>query len=261
MTVIAPAEQAPSSAPLISCLCVTHDRVPMLRNAIICFLAQTHLARELVILHEDGDRATREFVDAMAHPMIRRHEVPAYPHIRLGSKRNLMVKASLGCYVATWDDDDWHAPTRLADQLNVIVQSAARACVLQHVVVHDANTGRSWLSQRRSWDQTVLAESAIMPPYADLDVGGDFPCVNQLAAQGHLTALASPHLYIYVYHGGNVGSASHFNDNVFARSTPLTKEASQRIAQLLATPQSEPPLTLAEVLVSRAGTGTNRIKP
>jgi glycosyltransferase involved in cell wall biosynthesis len=257
----APAAQTPSSAPLISCLCVTHDRVHMLRNAVSCFLAQTHPARELVIFHEDGDRATREFVDAMAHPMIRRHEVLAHPHIRLGSKRNLMVKASLGHYVATWDDDDWHAPTRLADQLNVIVQSGARACVLQHVVVHDAHAGRSWLSQRRSWDQTVLAERAIMPPYADLDVGGDFPCVNQLAAQGDLAALASPHLYVYVYHGGNVGSATHFKDNVFARSTLLTEAASQRIAQLLATPQSEPPLTLAEVLAGRAGGGPQPLRP
>ena len=246
------ATQPTPAPPLISCLCVTHDRVHMLRRSVGCFLAQTHPARELIILHEDVDSATREYVEALAHPMIRRLEVPSLPHIRLGAKRNLMVQASLGRYVATWDDDDWHAPTRLAEQLHVINESGAGACVLQHLVVHDALSGQSWLSQGRSWDQTVLAERAIMPPYADLDVGGDFPCVNLLAVRGQLAALDRAQLYIYVYHGANVGGPAHFMNDVFAHSTPLSAAASKRIAQVLESPQSRP-FALAELLAGQAG--------
>ena len=239
-----------SGEPLISCLCVTHNRVPMLRHAVSCFLAQTHPARELIVLHEDVDRATRNYLDALAHPLIRRVEVASQPHISLGAKRNLMVKASQGRYVATWDDDDWHAPTRLAEQLHVINESGLPACVLCHVAVYDAMTGRSWLSRDCSWDQTVLAERAIMPPCADLDRGAAVPCIEQMIAQRQVASLASPHLYIYVYHGTNVGDASHFKDWIFANSTPLAAAASYRIAQLLAAPQSTP-LTLAELLASR----------
>ncbi|MBC7437262.1 MAG: glycosyltransferase family 2 protein [Bdellovibrionales bacterium] len=249
-----------SGEPLISCLCVTHNRVPMLRHAVSCFLAQTHPARELIVLHEDVDRATRDYLDSLAHPLIRRVEVASQPHISLGAKRNLMVKASQGRYVATWDDDDWHAPTRLAEQLHVINQSSFRACVLQHVVVHDALTGQSWLSQGRNWDQTVLAERAIMPLYADLDRGEDVPCIKQMTTQGHLAALASPHLYVYLYHGANVGDAAHFTDWIFAQSTPLIAAASQHIAQLMAAPQSTP-LTLAELLSSRAGAQSYAVMP
>ncbi|CAN5670557.1 hypothetical protein BH11PSE7_BH11PSE7_20860 [soil metagenome] len=239
-----------SGNPLISCLCVTHDRVPMLRRAVYSFLAQTHAARELIVLHEDRDQATADYLSGLNHPMVRQLSVVSNPRLSLGAKRNLAVKAALGYYVATWDDDDWHAPTRLSEQLVAIRASGHRACVLKHLVVCDTRNGQAWLSQARNWDQSVVCERGAMPPYADLNVAEDVPCINELATRGDLASLASPQLYVYAYHGGNAGSLSHFADNIFSRGTRLDAAMSRRIAQLLAGPHGKPP-SLAQVLAAR----------
>ena len=47
---------------LISCLCVTRGRVALLGRAVGCFLEQTHAQRELLILFESDDAATRDYV-------------------------------------------------------------------------------------------------------------------------------------------------------------------------------------------------------
>jgi len=239
-----------SGNPLISCLCVTHDRVPMLRRSVYCFLAQTHAARELLVLHEDRDQATVDFLAGLNHPMVRQLGVSAKQRLSLGAKRNLAVQAARGRYIATWDDDDWHAPTRLSEQLQAISASGHRACVLKHLIICDTRNGQAWLSQGRNWDQTVVCEREAMPPYADLNVAEDVPCISQLATRGDLASLASPQLYIYAYHGGNAGSLAHFADNIFSKGTRLDAAVSLRIAQLLVAPHGKPP-TLAEVLAAR----------
>ena len=239
-----------NGVPFVSCLCLTHRRVPMLRRAIACFLKQTHPARELVVLHEDTDHDSRDFLAGLGHPMIRSMAVPAAPRMRLGARRNLLVESARGSHVATWDDDDWHAPTRLAEQLRGLAGSKRPACVLAHEVVYDNTTGQAWLSQRRTWENSLLAERSAMPAYADLDIAEDVPCVARLALEGKLIELASPHLYVYLFHGHNTTGATHFSSNIFSQSTPLSPALCQRIRDMLQMP-GKPPLTLAEVLGGR----------
>ena len=222
----------------------------MLRRAVACFLKQTHLARELVVLHEDSDQDTRDYLAGLGHPMIRSMEVPATPRMRLGARRNLLVQSARGSHIATWDDDDWHGPTRLEEQLRGLAGSKRPACVLAHEVVYDSTTGQAWLSQRRHWENSLLAERAAMPAYADLDIAEDVPCVGRLALDGKLIELASPHLYVYLFHGHNTTGITHFSSNIFSQSTPLAPALSKRIGEMLRMP-GKPPLTLAEVLAGR----------
>ena len=235
-----------SSDNLVSCLCITHQRVPMLRRAVGCFLAQTWPERELVVLHEDTDHATRDFVAKLAHPLIRTHVVPASPHITLGGKRRISIDVARGRYVATWDDDDWSAPTRLQQQIEGMRGVGQAVCTLERWIVHDQLLGQSWLSQARTWEASLVAERAVMPRYEDGERGTDRVSMDVLLAAGHVTALRAPHLYIYLYHGGNVGPRAHFKRNVFAQSTPLSPAFSRRVAALLAS-ASEPAITPAEL--------------
>jgi glycosyltransferase involved in cell wall biosynthesis len=235
---------------LISCLCLTHKRLPMLRCAIACFLAQTHPQRELIVLHLDSDPSTRDYLRTLDQPMIRSIELPVSPHVTLGARRNLLIEAARGRYVANWDDDDWHAPTRLTQQLQVIASSGLAACVLRNLVFHDRAAGQSYLTQARSWEQTVLAMKQSMPLYGDLDIGDDVVCVQALAQRGQLAELASPHLYVYSYHGANAGSVTHFRKNLFAFSQPLEASFSLRIGQLLQEP-GRPAISLQDVLAAR----------
>ena len=61
--------------PLISCLCVTRARVALLGRAVRCFLEQTHPNRELLILYDSDDAATRQYVGTLADDRIRAIEV------------------------------------------------------------------------------------------------------------------------------------------------------------------------------------------
>lgn len=52
----------PEKQPLISCLCVTHLKPRMLQRVIECFINQTYENKQLVIVYEEEDQATSEFI-------------------------------------------------------------------------------------------------------------------------------------------------------------------------------------------------------
>lgn len=235
-----------TTQPLISCLCVTHRRVPMLRRAVHCFLAQTWSARELLVLHEDGDHGTRDFLAQLAHPQVRSLVVPEQPHLALGAKRQISVQAARGDYIATWDDDDWSAPTRLAEQMRVIEVTGRPACTLDRWIVFDQRLGQAWLSQSRTWEASLLALRSALPPYPALERGEDLAVLTELIRRTQVATLRQPHLYVYTYHGANAGPRAHFKRNIFAPATPLAPAFAQRVAALLAEPGAAP-ISMAEL--------------
>lgn len=239
--------------PLISCLCVTERRVPLLQRAVACFLAQTWPARELVVLHEAADTATQAWLQGHPHPLIRPLAVPSSPRLALGTKRQLSLEAARGDYVATWDDDDWSAPTRLAEQMQVIRDSGRAACVLHQWLVMDQALGQVWLSELRTWEASLVARRDAMPRYQPLDRGEDLISIAEIARAEQLAALRSPHLYVYTYHGRNVGSRIHFKRNIFNKAAqPLPASFARRVQALLADPNG-PPITADEVAAAAAG--------
>jgi mannosyltransferase OCH1-like enzyme len=219
--------------PLISCLCVTRNRVAMLRRAVSCFLKQTYQPRELVVLYEADDPATRDYLATLSEPSIRPVEVPASPRLRLGSLRNLSLEASRGHFVAQWDDDDWHGPTRLTDQLRALRSSGKPGCVLSRWVIYDLVTNTAFLSTKRAWEGSLVAERSAVPPYLDLGQGEDTPVISRMVAENKLVLLDRPHLYVYFYHGGNTCERVHW-ERLFSRAEPLAQEDAERMRSLLA---------------------------
>ncbi|MES2183241.1 MAG: glycosyltransferase family A protein [Pseudomonadota bacterium] len=243
---------SPATAPpLVSCLCVTHDRVPMLRHAVACFLQQTWTASELVVLHEDRDRATAAYLATLAEPRIRPVAVPALPRLSLGAKRNRSVAEARGSHIAVWDDDDWHGPERLERQMAVLAGSSAVACTLRRLTVYDAATGTALLSYPRQWENTLVARKDALPPYADLDRGEDTACVKQLAQQNRIAWTDSPELYIYHCHGRNSFGRAHFRRRVFLGSQVLDTACAARAQGLLASLEATP-LAAAELRLAQA---------
>ncbi len=227
---------------LISCLCVTERRVPLLRRAVTCFLAQTWSARELLVVHEDADTATCDWLARHPHPLIRPLRIASSPRLSLGEKRQLSVEAARGQYVANWDDDDWSAPTRLAEQMQVIDDSGRAVCVLHQWIVYDQSLGQAWLSAGRLWEASMVARRSVMPRYQPINREEDTRVVQELARGEHIAALRSPHLYIYVYHGANVGSRTHFKRIIFKPAeAQLSPAFAQRVAGLLNDPLGPPP--------------------
>ena len=219
---------------LVSCLCVTRHRVPMLRRAISCFMQQTYLPRELVVVYEADDPATRDYLITLGETSVRPIEVPASPKLSLGVLRNLSLQSSRGAYVAQWDDDDWHAPARLAEQIGAIRRSGKAACVLSRWLMYDELTRTALLSASRPWEGSLVAERGAVPSYPDLRRGEDSRVIQQMLSEGSLVGLDRPELYVYTYHGANTWERSHWEDNLLPFAQPLTPAITQKVESVLA---------------------------
>jgi len=53
-----------NKCPLISCVCVTHNRPNMLERVIKCFEYQTYNNKQLVIVYEELDKLTKAYIDS-----------------------------------------------------------------------------------------------------------------------------------------------------------------------------------------------------
>lgn len=218
---------------LVSCLCVTRNRVPLLRRAVACFQAQTHAWRELLVVFESDDDATRDYLAGVSDPLVRGLEVAVEPRHSLGALRNLSLRAAAGRYVAQWDDDDWYDPARLAVQLEALHSANRPACVLAQWILLDAITGAAYLSARRHWEGSLLARVDAVPPYADLSRREDAPVLEQMALDGKVVLLDRPWLIIYIQHGNNTWGRSHWRGMVH-RAQPLSDREAAKVHQLIA---------------------------
>lgn len=86
-------------------------------KAIQCFQGQTYQNTELLIL-ADGEDVRDLLPDDERIKLI---HLEGHPEI--GEKRNLAAELARGSIIAHWDDDDYSAPGRLADQLQRLSES------------------------------------------------------------------------------------------------------------------------------------------
>jgi len=211
--------------PLVSCLMVTRpapDRLARAELSVGDYLRQTFPARELVVvLDPRADRAAVQVLKArlasLARPDIRLVEPPDVSS--LGMLRNASLTAARGDLLCIWDDDDRHHPERIARQAAALAESGAAGLCLQHIAHYFAQERRLYVTNWIKTDATglpssllVRRDSGITYPETgpDADLGEDMVPLRQLQAAGGLALLAdAPHLYVYVFHGGNSWGAAH----------------------------------------------------
>jgi hypothetical protein len=184
-------------------------------------LRQTYSQKELIVLYESDDIATRYFVAQLNEPSILAIEVSAIPRLTLGSLRNLAVRVSRGNYVAQWDDDDWHGPARLEEQMSALETHDRPGCVLLRWLLYDEVTHKAMVSHTRAWEGSLLARRDAMPLYADLPKFEDTPAVTSMLNEDKLVGLDRPDLYVYTYHGANTWERSHWDQQIAGFATPL----------------------------------------
>ena len=225
------------SCPLISCLCVTHQKPEMLRRVIGCFQCQTYPNRQLVLVYEETDLPTARYIanqsfnDKVKVIMVPRNS----PELSLGALRNLSVEQADGEYLCQWDDDDWYDPERLSTQLKVLLYSGKPACILSRWIILDSCRKVAYLSNRRLWEGSIMCRRDIMvrKPYAAVSKGEDTEIIHDLYRQGHLEVIEDvPEIYVYIYHGGNTWESEHFNE-IFACSTKLSEESCDQILSIV----------------------------
>ena len=214
---------------MISALMVTQpNRIESARIAMADFAAQTHVERELIVVHDGGESlasALSSTAAGLADADIRIISVEA--GLTLGELRNRSVRAAQGDFICQWDDDDRHHRQRLAEQWSALNDRGADFCFLQQQMHLFGNTGEMFLTD---WDLepwpmnfvqgSMLARRSCLPAYPALPRGEDTAVVHEILRRGHAIARLADRAWAYVYvcHGANAWSGAHHRAIAKAKS-------------------------------------------
>ena len=224
-----PGATALPRAPLVSCIMPTRGRRGFALQAARYFLAQDYPNRELVVV-EDGppqlaavlpDDPRIRLVPAAPPPRLRPNPPSPPSGLRadrpasIGALRNVGVAAAAGDLVVLWDDDDWHGPTRISDQLAPLLTGAADMTGLAGVPWFEPAGWRCWqvsstteqtLLRCGVYGGTVAFRRALWEhaPFPDRSLAEDAEFLDRAVRGGaRLHRIDGRGRYVYVRHDGN----------------------------------------------------------
>lgn len=199
--------------PLVSCLCLTKNRREWLPKAIECFLKQTYENRELVIVAD-----TEVDTGGLVSPEML---VIFSPGV-VGAKRNAGCSAARGKIIAVWDDDDYSAPGRLAQQVSAMTESGKAVTAYTSMKFTD---GPRWWQYRDTGN--ALATSLcflrswwLTHKFREIQCGQDEAFAAQALAAKQLLRHGDLDLMYATNHPGNTWDRSRLVGNR-ASWTPL----------------------------------------
>ncbi|MEA3018002.1 MAG: hypothetical protein QOI38_2724, partial [Sphingomonadales bacterium] len=191
-------------APRISAIMPTADRRRFVPFAIAAFLAQGRDDAELVILDDGADPVA--------------DLVPPDPRIRyvrdtlrraVGDKRNRLCELARGEILLHWDDDDWHAPDRIARQVAAMDSTAADICGLDRVIFLSDDGEQAWDYVYRGRQRWVCGGSMAYRrafwerhPFPAVRSGEDTRWVFS-AATASVHVMDAPDIFVGRVHAGN----------------------------------------------------------
>lgn len=225
----------------ISCLCITYRRINYIQRAILCFNEQTHPSKELIIVYQDDDELTKQFLEKninygafklIGDTLIEDREpkenikfIEVSKKLSLGSKRNLSIDLANGEFVCIWDDDDYFPPNRLSDQLTFLNFSGKSANTLTSLVLYYEKSDTFYFSSERNtgWEGSLLCKTSAIGKYHNLNKKEDTPVVEDLLNRNELSVMQAPELYVYFLHNKNTSGEQHF-ENLLSYSIKISHE-------------------------------------
>lgn len=143
--------QSSSDLPFVTCLCLTKGRKEWLRGVVDAFMKQDYKGRSELLLVADvaediGDSSSPDSLwnsfpyEFYPHHFVGGISVGPFP---VGKKRNLGIKwAAPGTeIISIWDDDDYSAPGRLTQQVEILLATGKAVTGYTSLKFTD---GRDW---------------------------------------------------------------------------------------------------------------------
>ncbi|MGH3782197.1 MAG: glycosyltransferase [Pseudonocardiaceae bacterium] len=210
--------------PLVSCLMVTGDRLPLAKRSIRCFAEQTYTQRELVIVTQDDgyQRALKNYVEEEGIVGVRFVDAPS--GLPLGRLRNISLDAAAGTIVCQWDDDDCHHHERLAMQAGELSRADTKACLLtDHLQFFRKHRVLAWIDwtlggqitdEYRFFPGTLMMRADTRFRYPESGPharrGEDSVLLSALWRNASVAGLSGVgYLYLYEFHGANTFPREH----------------------------------------------------
>ncbi len=196
--------------PLVSAVMPTANRAAYVPMAIKCFLAQTYANRELVILETGEQDISRHLPD---DARIRYYHYSR--KARLGDLRNLVCGLAYGSIMIHWDDDDWYAPGRIADQV-ARLQGSGKAVTGYHRFFYWDEVGRRAYEYNYTGQGHYASGSTQcyfrtwwdVHPFPSVGVSEDSQFSFDAAHAGQLISVPAAAMMVARTHGRNTGNVS-----------------------------------------------------
>jgi len=197
--------------PLVSCVMPTFNRRAFIPLALASFRGQTYPNKELIVV-DDGSDSVADLV--AGEPDVRCIRVAQ--RMSIGAKRNLGCREARGEIIAQWDDDDWYAPDRLAQQVAPITGGAADITGLANPSMLEVPAGRFWTPastlHRRMFvgnvhGGTLVFRRSILTDnvrYPETNLAEDASLLQQaIRRRKRLVRLENGELFVYLRHNRN----------------------------------------------------------
>lgn len=198
--------------PLISCLMVTKNRAELAKRAIFCFLQQTYIRKELVIIDDSEDDELAEFVEQFPHPQIVYYR-PSAELLTVDELRDISIATATGTYIAHWNDADLCDPLRLELQMSIVRAFKVDACFLDRVYAWWPHQQRLARSVRRVWEGTLMCRKEILPATLSQRCGEVTNVLTSILENYRVAAIDLPELYVYSVHQNNTCSPENLDAN------------------------------------------------
>ncbi len=210
--------------PKVSALMVTGknpERYPLARVSLGCFFDQTWANKELVIINHGTEK-----VCSVADPRVKEVFVEKGPGVTLGDMRNWSIENATGDWCMTWDDDDWHHPTRMQNQM--------ANCRERHITTYMWQVRCALTNNCAFYDKmptgqqmSVMYERSTPARYLSLEVREDTKFMEWfsdrvICVDNHVGNIGcDPTQYVRFYHGRNIWDFGHMMNGSDAQHKPV----------------------------------------
>lgn len=208
---------------LISCVMLTTKSRSRLRSAALAALRdQTETPRfEVIVVGDEDDETltTRDVMRATGHKPIQVVTYKRPTWASLSDKRNTACDLAAGDWITFWDDDDWSAPTRLHDTVNVIKTHGAEIVGVRSILWHELCSTMRRTVEYVSPDPgyvvggTLAFKKALWKKASFKDQPGDEGWWTLDRYKDGARLFPTWYPYVAMVHGGNVANRKEFRVN------------------------------------------------
>ncbi len=196
----------------VSAIMPTRSRPTLSRVTLDCFLVQTYERRELVILDDEDDPSFADPPVAHCVSYLRR------PRLTIGAKRNVLCETARGEVIIHWDSDDWSAPNRIGDQVELLLASGKPMTGCHSLLFWDERNGLGYrwtgpAGYACGASMCYRREFWAAHKFPNISVAEDNAMVLEAQKAGGIVSAEGRQMLIARVHGANTSSAQRIGRN------------------------------------------------
>ncbi|MEM8937935.1 MAG: glycosyltransferase [Bacteroidota bacterium] len=217
-----------SDNPLISCCFVVQSN-DFFQKSISCFLEQTYLNKELIVVCEKSMART---LGIPKNDAISIFAISDYNNWKFYDLINHAITKSNGQYICFWASNNWYHSVRLEYQYEAIKSKLSIACTLNQKLLYDNQTCKAFVSAKEFFEDTLFFSKELLNNNSQSNIQEKFQSlIQRLIKNEELIPLQDvPNLCIFLR---GQASENNINNRYFSNSFELDKKDSQIIRDVL----------------------------